>query len=483
MKAVFHTGVPAAWGDALGESPWCLATAGGKPLLEYWLELAAELGVNEVRLVLGDGADEIEAFCGDGSRWGLKVDYGFLKNVNDPDAYLRRSPEHWSDGLLYICGPVFPRRLNMPPWPKPAEGVTWQLQNDGKTVCLLSRHQPDIQAFISGAIFAAKGKWADIGLAPVTLRDMQAYYELNMSLVGGESKLYVSQGYSSRDGASIGYNVMIPPSVELRPPLSIGNDYRILPMAVVGPNAVIGDHVIVDRQTELSECVVLDSTYLGRNLEIKGKIVSGSRVISPGDGFVVEFEEPWLLAQLESYSKVNDFVRAIVGWAVAAGLMLVQVIPLLFFYPLISLLGVGRYRLSARMGLGGRLLRIPVWTTLNSQSRLGRIFTGLSLDLFPLIALAVFGRLWLCGHAPLHPTRDQAIRKRLRSYFPAAIDYSTRRSASGDRTVEATDALYYERYRSPLEDLRTVFGTLSGRLFDALSGESADSAIPCDPDV
>ncbi|MEI8205474.1 MAG: hypothetical protein WCG03_01195, partial [Kiritimatiellales bacterium] len=75
MKAVFHTGVHSALSDLPGDSPWCLAPLGGKPLLEYWFEWAAQLGANEVRLVLGDGAFEVESYCGDGSRWGLKIDY------------------------------------------------------------------------------------------------------------------------------------------------------------------------------------------------------------------------------------------------------------------------------------------------------------------------------------------------------------------------------------------------------------------------
>ncbi|MBV5332423.1 NDP-sugar synthase, partial [bacterium] len=78
------------------------------------------------------------------------------------------------------------------------------------------------------------------------VRDIQAYYDLNMRLVKGENRRYVSQGYGGRDGASIGYNVQLPPSVELRPPFTIGNDCRFHAIAVIGPNAVIGNRVIVD---------------------------------------------------------------------------------------------------------------------------------------------------------------------------------------------------------------------------------------------
>lgn len=471
MKAVFHTGVPAAWGEALGDRPWCLAPVGGKPLIEYWLEWAADLGVADVRVVLGDGADEVEAYCGDGSRWGLKVAYGFLRDPTAPRAYLRRSPRQWLDGLLYVCGPVFPRRLTPLPWPKPEAGTTYRLDEGADTVCLLSDKAPDIQAFLDGAPLSAPKPWSALALDPFPVRDIKAYYDLNMSLVGGDRSLYVPPGYLSRDGACIGYNVVIPPSVELRPPFSIGNDCRICPMAVIGPNAVIGNHVIVDRQTELADCIVLDGTYLGRNLEIKGKIVSGSRVVSVAEGVAVDIAEPWLLAQLESRARVGDAARAAVGWALAVGLVLLQAIPFAVLYPLVRLWGVGGYCRSERLGRGGRTLRLPVWLPAAGPSRLGRLFVGLGLDLFPLLVLAALGRLWLCGHAPLHAERDQALRQALHSYFPAAIAYHTRRGADGDRAAAAADALYYERYRSLAADVRLVARTLMGRFLDALAGE------------
>ncbi|MEI6808023.1 MAG: NDP-sugar synthase [bacterium] len=474
MKAVFHTGGESTWGDVLGDRPWCLAPIGGKPLLEYWLEWAALLKADDVRIVLGDGAYEIEAYCGDGSRWGLKIQFGFLKSNADPAAYLRRAPDQWKDGLLYISGPVFPRRLALPPWPDFDKGKTLLLMEAGKLVCLLSRHQPSIQALLSGSEPVADESWAALGLDPIALTDVKSYYDLNMRIVGHESVHYVQPGYSSRDNSIVGYNVLITPSVELRPPLIIGNDCRIHPMAIVGPNAVIGNHVIVDRQTELSDCVVIDDTYLGRNLEIKGKIISGSRIISPDDGSFIEIPEPWLLSRLVAHDWINDFARAVLGWALAIILMLIQTIPIVLLYPLIRLWGIGRYGLSSRLGSRLRLQRIPVWTTLNSQSRLGRAFVGLGLDLFPSIVLAAAGRLWLCGHVPSHPEQAQAIHQGLHRYFPAAIDYGTRRSASRNRLAETTDALYYERYRSPLEDIRMLFRTLAGRLLDALSGTTPE---------
>lgn len=477
MKAIFHTGVPAAWENTLGDSSFCLAPVGGKPLIEYWLEWAADLGITDVRIVLGDGADRVETYCEDGSRWGLKVDYGFLRDPADPVAYLRRSPEQWLNGLLYICGPVFPRRLQLPPWPKPESRATYRLAADGGgTACLLSGNAEDIRAFLGGAVATTTRPWADVALAPLTLPDIRAYYDLNMSLVAGENRLYVSPGYSVQDGVYIGYNVLLPPAVELRPPFAIGNDCRIRPLAVIGPNAVIGNHVIIDQQAELADCVVLDGTYVGRNVEIKQKIVGGDRIISPDDGTVLEMADPWLLAPLGGRAWVGDTVRAVAGWLAAAGLTLLLALPFVLLFALLRLTGIGGYRGSERLGRGNRPLRLPVWAPAVPPSRLETLFVALSLDLLPLLALVVVGRLWLCGHTPLHPERDCAIRKRLHAYFPAAISYQTRRTVADDQATVAANALYYERYRSLTEDARMVCQTLIGRFLAALAQEPGNDA-------
>lgn len=482
MRSVFHTGAPVAWGDALGDRPWCLAPVGGKPLVEYWLEWAAELGAKDVRLVLGDGAGEVEAFCGDGSRWGLQITYGFLRNASDPGAYLRRSPELWTDGLLYIAAPVFLRRLEKAPAVDggphvhvPAPGKTWSFRSAERVGCFLSNDAAAIREVVGGNQPGAPGDWAALGIEPVMLGDLNAYYELNMRMVQGECVRYVPPGFGGGEGAFIGSNVIIPPSVELRPPLIIGNDCRIHPMAVIGPNAVIGHRVIVDRQTELTNSVVLDDTYLGRNLEIADRVVSGARVISPASGTVVEIADPWLLAPLSAPVRMADVLRAVGGWLVAVALALLQVIPFVVLWLLICVRGTGGFRWCSRMGTRERIRRLPLWCEADEPSRLNRAFTGLSLDLFPLIALAALGQLWLCGHAPLHPERDADLLKRLRRYCPAAIGYHSLQPAAGDQAAAEAGALYYERYRSPFEDLRILLRTLTGRFLLLLCG-SADGA-------
>src|SRR2546426_8325649 len=46
-----------------------------KPVLFYGLEAIREAGVDDVGIVVGQTAHEVEAAVGDGSQWGLRVTY------------------------------------------------------------------------------------------------------------------------------------------------------------------------------------------------------------------------------------------------------------------------------------------------------------------------------------------------------------------------------------------------------------------------
>jgi histidinol-phosphate phosphatase family protein len=56
-----------------GDSPKPLACANGRPLLDLQLEHFAACGITNVIVLTGYGGEEIKAFCGDGTKWGLSV--------------------------------------------------------------------------------------------------------------------------------------------------------------------------------------------------------------------------------------------------------------------------------------------------------------------------------------------------------------------------------------------------------------------------
>lgn len=472
MQAIFDTGVHPPLSDFLGETPWCLAPFAGKPLVEYWIEWAVSLNIQEVTLILGDGAYEIETYCGDGSRWGVHIAYGFLKDGTPRLSYLRRVPHAWQNGLLYICGPVFPsktatdttRFCTLP------TQASWILYAEHAITCFVCTDGQTIKSLLANEPTHATAEWSQLCVTPQLVADIKTFYDLNMRLVKGENRLYVSQGYGGSEGASFGYNVRIPPSVELRPPFTIGNDCRFQDIAVIGPNVVIGNSVIVDRQTEIADSIILDGTYLGRNLEIKNKIVVGSTIISPESAVAVEISDPWLLSKLETPLRFDDIWRFSVGWLLAVFLVCLQAIPFVILYPWVAQTQGGAFRLTPRRIRGNRIHQLPEWVSRKPSAFSVRLFIALSLDCFPLFFQTVRGHLWLCGHLPLHPERDQALQHKLHRYFPAAIVYPAQtRAAYQDPATAMANALYYERYASLRDDLHTVFKTLLARLFNGFT--------------
>jgi len=61
--------------ERLGNLPKPMAPVGGKPLLDHQIELAKKHGFERLLVLTGYGAEHIERYAGDGTRWGVSVQY------------------------------------------------------------------------------------------------------------------------------------------------------------------------------------------------------------------------------------------------------------------------------------------------------------------------------------------------------------------------------------------------------------------------
>ena len=50
MIAVLNTASICSWAEQLGQTPWPLLPVANRPLLDYWLETCAELGVQSIHM-------------------------------------------------------------------------------------------------------------------------------------------------------------------------------------------------------------------------------------------------------------------------------------------------------------------------------------------------------------------------------------------------------------------------------------------------
>lgn len=463
MKAVFYTGDPGSWLPKSAEAPWGLLPVANRPLLEYWVEFALALGVEEVRLLLGEGAYEVERMAGEGAQWGVSIVYAFVRPGHGPEEYLRRKRAEWGEGLLYFGGGDFPRRLGEEALrgPEPGEWCRW---GEGAF--------PDgfLCTDAAGCAFVLEGEGAapprvepaSLGWTPEPLREAAAYFRLNMELAAGEIRRYVTPGYGFSDESHIGYNVLTPPSCTLRPPVLIGNDVRLRPLSEVGPRAVVGNHVVVDGQTVVRNCVVLDGTYVGQHLELDGKIVCGGTMVDPESGEALELEDPLLLDGRRRYWRLGDALQILAGKGVALGFWLAGLPVFVLGYGWIRLRGDGRFRRVEVPDRLDRSLSLPVFRAAR-RSMAVRGFEALSLDRWPAVGRVLRDRLYLCGHLPIDPVREPGGREDLADYLPAAFSEELRMEDPSPQQ-RAVIRRWAAHHRSPLGDLRTLTGVWVGRL-------------------
>ncbi|MBN2162205.1 MAG: hypothetical protein JXR25_06390 [Pontiellaceae bacterium] len=459
MIAVLNTSCHCVWAEAIGGPPWSLLPIANRPLVDYWLEMCSDLKLDLVQVMLGEDAKQVEDYIGDGKRWNLRIEYAFARTGEAPCDYLCSIRTRWSDGLLYFGYPFFIRRRQA----FRIEGLNglrptcYRIDHD--PVFIFARGKDEADALLLGEAGSHSGL-ESVHAQPWIIKDIHSYYDLNMKMVAGEFTRYTTAGFSSGDRSSVGYNVHTPPSSHLQAPILIADDCRFGPMTTVGPNAVVANHVIVDSNSELIDCLVLSDTYIGRNLDIHGKIVAGNRVISPDDGTVIEIDDSWLVARNRPQMRAEDIVRCTILWFVALAVVLIQLIPFWVIYPLVRISRIARFeRLTFHDPRTG-YIRLPILCKRrNVRSPLFSAFKALSLDRFPLLVLVVRGRLFLCGQPPMrHPEDDEMI-KQLPEYYPGVFCYQDYNKES-DRLV---DSLWYAHIRSLYEDLKILAKSLLSR--------------------
>lgn len=463
MHAVINTAIHCPWAANLGDTPWALLPVANRPLIDYWLETCSNQQMQSVQVVLGEGAEEIERFVGAGDRWHIEVEYVFARQSETPHDYLESIAKHWDDGLFYIGGPIFLRhRQAFRPELFQQLPACRHLHGE-LPYFLFGRCSAAIQPLLRGGEDPNRGL-EEIHIHPFILDSVGAYFEINMKMAAGEFVRYVTAGYGTADRSSVGFNVRTPPSSVLQAPIIVGDDCRFGTMTTIGPNALIANHVIVDAFTELSNCLILSDTYIGRNLEIHGKIVSGNRVIDPSDGTSMTIDDSWVIARNRTELRTNDVVRCIFLWFVTFGLVLLQFLPFCLLLPPLLLTGVAAFRKQLCHDPHRGYIELPVFQKKkNVKSAFYRLFRGLSLDRFPLLLLVLRGRMFLCGQPPLRHPQDDAVVGQLRHYIPGVFCY---RDYNRDSDL-LTDALWYAHIRSLFEDLKILVKALVSRFLTA----------------
>lgn len=89
------------------KTPKSLVTILGKPFIEYQLELAKANGISKVVMCVGHMGDEIEKYLGDGTRYGMKIDYSYETEKLDTGGALRNALPFLDEIFFVMYGDSF----------------------------------------------------------------------------------------------------------------------------------------------------------------------------------------------------------------------------------------------------------------------------------------------------------------------------------------------------------------------------------------
>jgi mannose-1-phosphate guanylyltransferase/phosphomannomutase len=337
MKAVVMAGGEGSRLRPLtSNQPKPLVPVGNVPIMEHILTLLKRHGITDVVATLHYLADEIQGTFGDGSEFGVHMEYsiedtplGTAGSVKQAEHLLRGD-----DPFLIVSGDAltdcdlgkaleFHREkgslatLILYRVPTPLDFGVVITDDEGRVVRFLEKPgwsevfsdsvntgmyilEPEIFDMMTSGRnydwsrdifprlleegkpmygYVMDGYWGDVG-------SLQQYREAQEDLMSGKADLPVK--YPDRgERTFIGEGVFIDETAEIVPPVIIGDNCKIKRGAVVGPYTVLGDQVLVEEEAAVERSVVWDGAYVGANASVRSAVV-GSRATIKMDCVISE---------------------------------------------------------------------------------------------------------------------------------------------------------------------------------------------------
>lgn len=91
----------------VSDRPKAMATVGGKPFLEHQLAFLKGCGVSHFVFCVGYRHQQIQAHFGDGSRWGVRIDYSVEEQPLGTGGALKHAEKYVQDTFLALNGDSF----------------------------------------------------------------------------------------------------------------------------------------------------------------------------------------------------------------------------------------------------------------------------------------------------------------------------------------------------------------------------------------
>ncbi|MFO1424548.1 MAG: NDP-sugar synthase [Candidatus Competibacteraceae bacterium] len=446
----------------------------GKRVLEHTLEALVAAGVREAVVAISPFADQVRAVIGDGSRWGMRLDYVLTQGEEDPDAMVERYQNRIQAEVLVLRGDVLRGA---------ALGEFLRRAGEIGGPIVLGRA---VDAPISLCLNRAAGRdgleplcwtreprtpgsaWPVVELPTGALNrldSLAAYHRANLDAAAGRFPGLIVPGRQVALGLTVGLRSKVSPRSLRQGIAFVGRNCRIEPSAAFHGEVVIANRVIVDRHVILRDSVILSDTYIGELLEVQNAIVWGNHLIRVDTGAVLPVIETFLLADLRQVTLSGTLAEPLNR--VLGALLLAVSLPL-WPLALIAALVSNTTAPLRETRLRGNRLEFDEFGARRRRAFVAREWatTIPVLRHLPRLLAVVSGDLRLVGVEPLTP---EQVEDRLEEWeqvgdqAPAGLIGPTQLTLPADAPREErllSDA-FYARQRSTGRDLRYLLQGLA----------------------
>ena len=318
--------------------PKPMAPVANRPIMAHIMTLLSRLGVTEVFATLHYLADEVESYFGDGSEYGVRLEYAVEDVPLGTAGSVRRLMNRLGGTFLVISGDAltdfdlhpaieFHRQqgaaatLVLAHVPNPLEFGVVIADDEGNVrrflekpsagevfsdtintgiyllePRVLERVKPEQPCDFSGDLFpalladgervcgyVASGYWTDVG-------NLEQYRAANQDCLVGAVAVDLA-GERVAEGVWLGTGTRVHPSARLDPPVLIGHGCSIAEGAQIGPHSIIGDNCVVESGVVVDHAVIWSGVYLGAGARVNAATVCrnvvAKRHVTISEGAVV----------------------------------------------------------------------------------------------------------------------------------------------------------------------------------------------------
>lgn len=291
-----------------GQRPKVMLPVANRPMLEHLVIASRDAGIREIIMVVGYGEREIRHHFGDGSAWGVTIQYTVQRKQRGTADALNAAANYIHGKFLLMNGDMIVNSrdisslcsseapcMGLFPSSHPQDyGVvtveedlvtSLEEKTDNPKSSLVNAgiylFEPDILPWAFSVIPSSRGEleltdalrvmiqgkklsacslseWLDIG-SPWDLLDANRYLLEKMT---GTIEGVVEEGVTMHGNVTIGEGTLVRSGCYIEGPCVIGKECRIGPHTYIRESTAIGDRCHIGHSTELKNTIVMDDTKI-----------------------------------------------------------------------------------------------------------------------------------------------------------------------------------------------------------------------------